>query len=106
MDLLRNFEELMARIRGRDRITLSVAVAQDEEILQAVKDAHEQGVADAILVGDEGLIRPMAQRAGLPSSMRIVHEIDPYAAADAAVRLVRDGEAQVLMKGLSTAAAF
>ena len=39
---------------------MAVAAAEDEYVLEAVKVAKEQGLADSILVGDEKKIRKLA----------------------------------------------
>ena len=41
-------------------VAVAVAVAEDEPVLEAVKAAKEQGIADAILVGNEAKIREIA----------------------------------------------
>ena len=49
----KSFDDLLAKVSQCSRKTVSVAVAQDAPILEAVKAAKEKGIADAILVGDE-----------------------------------------------------
>ena len=104
--MIRNFIELMENTGKRGGVTVCVAAAQDEEVLRALKEAHDIGIASAILVGDEDLIRPLAEKAGLPPDTPIVHEPDPFGAAAQAVKLVKTGEASVLMKGLINSGDF
>ena len=81
--------------------TLAVAVAQDTEVLLAVEAARKAGFAKAILVGAEAEIRAIAQELGIPlSEYAIVNEEDKIQACRTAVKLVHDGKADVLMKGL------
>ena len=49
----KNFDDLLSRVKECKRKKVSVAVAQDEPVLEAIKAAKEQGIADAILVGDK-----------------------------------------------------
>ena len=98
--MIHNFEELYDAIKQYRRVTISVAAAQDKEALLCVKAAYEQDIANAILVGDERLIRPMAAEIGLPEDIRIVNEPDLKQAALTAVKLIHDGEAQILLKGI------
>ena len=49
----KSFDDLLAKVSQCSRKTVSVAVAQDAPILEAVKAAKEKGIADAILVGDQ-----------------------------------------------------
>ena len=47
----KNFDDLLSKLRVAETKKLSVAVAQDEPVLEAVKAAKDRGIADAILVG-------------------------------------------------------
>lgn len=104
--MFRNYQDVMDTIKNLGRVTVSVAAAQDKEVLLALKMAYEAGIAEAILVGDAAAIRPLAAEVGLPATVRIVDEPDVVKAALAAVALVRQGDAQVLMKGLINSSDF
>jgi phosphate butyryltransferase len=88
--------------RAPERVqTLAVAVAQDTEVLLAVEAARKAGFAKAVLVGAEAEIRAIAQELQIPlDEYTIVNEEDKVLACRTAVKLVHDGEADVLMKGL------
>lgn len=80
---------------------IAVAAAQDSAVLEAVREAKAQGIADAVLVGDEAKIREIA--AGLDMDLtgyRIIDEPDLVQASLKAVKLARDGEVDMYMKGL------
>lgn len=97
----RGFEDLLAKVSQCSRKTVSVACAQDAPILEAVKAAKEQGIADAILVGDEAKIREIAAELNMDlTGYEIINEPDMYEAAHKAVSLVHDGKADMYMKGL------
>ncbi len=97
---LRNFDDLLRAAQAAGPKVLAVAAAADADILEAVKLAEAQGLCRSLLVGDEKAIRRIAGEIGLElKAHRIVHEPDPVAAAREAVSLVRQGEAQLLMKG-------
>lgn len=104
--MLRSFQEILARGKSFGKVTISVAAAQDSDVLQAVKAAQDNGLADAILVGDANVIESLAAKTGLSPDTRIVNETDVVKAALTAVSLVRAGEAQVLMKGLINSSDF
>ena len=104
--MLVNFEKVKEEARQLGEVTVSIAVAQDREVLEAVKAANEQGLIKAILVGDETEIRPIYEELGLSSCSRIVHEPDIDKASLKAAELVRTGEAQILMKGLVNSSNF
>lgn len=101
-----NYNEILEEIKSRGQVIVSVAVAQDKEVLTAIKLAQEAGIAQAILVGDAQLITPMLIEVGLSADTQIIHEPDTRKAALQAVSLVRNGKAQVLMKGLINSSDF
>ena len=53
--MTKSFDELIAKLDGCPLKKVSVAVAQDAPVLEAIKVAKERNIADAILVGDEKL---------------------------------------------------
>ncbi len=98
---MKNFEQALELARSKGRKTVSVACAQDRDVLLAVDKAREAGIVDAILVGDEKKIREIAADSNVDlSNYRIVDRVDLTKAAREAVRLVSSGEAHMLMKGL------
>ena len=97
----KNFSDLLSRVSACKKKTLSVAVAQDKAVLEAVKAAKERGIADAILVGDEAKIGEIAAELGMDmSEYTVINEEDTVAASLKAVQLVHDGKADMYMKGL------
>ena len=95
-----SFEDILAKVKQCPKKKLSVAVAQDEPVLAAVAKAHDLGIADPILFGDEAEIRRIAGEMGVDlSEMKIVNEPDTIEAARKAVACVHNGEAEMYMKG-------
>lgn len=103
---MRTYAEVVNMVKKYEPLTLSVAVAQDEDVLCAVNNAIKIGIAKAVLVGDEALIRPIMARIGMDSNIPVVHEPDTTKAALKAVALVSAGKAQVVMKGLVNSSDF
>lgn len=103
----KSFDELLSKVRECRRKKVAVSVAQDEPVLEAVREAKERGIADAILVGDEAQIKEIATLIGMDlSQYEIVNEPDAKKAAIKAVELVHDRKADMLMKGLVDTATF
>lgn len=103
----KNFDELFAKLKEVRVKKLSVAVAQDEPVLEAVKAAKEKGFIEAVLVGDETQIRELATKIDMDlSQFEVIHEPDAQKAALKAVQLVSEGKADMLMKGLLDTATF
>jgi phosphate butyryltransferase len=99
--MIKKFEEIIKTAQARGPQTIAVAVAQDLDVLLAVKNAKELRIADAILVGDGEAIRRIAQENHIAiESFRLVDVKDNVEACRTAVKLVAEGEAQVVMKGL------
>ncbi len=102
-----NFDALLEKLNSCSMKKVAVACAQDEPVLEAVRAARERKIADAILVGDEPKIRQIAASIHMDlSDYEIIHEADDYAAALKAVSLVKDGKADMYMKGLIDTKSF
>jgi phosphate butyryltransferase len=79
---------------------LVLAAAQDENALGAVLNASKKGIIEAILVGDKAKMEAIAQKQHFNlEGFRIIDEADNDKAAAVAVKLVREKEADILMKG-------
>ena len=99
--MISSMEAIRAAGKKQGRSKLSVAVAQDAEVLLAVDAAYKMGIASAVLVGDEAQIRDIAANLNIClDCYELVHEADQTEACRKAVKLVRDGEADVVMKGI------
>ena len=99
--MIKNFEELIEIARQQPKMKLSVAAAQDDEVLIAIDAARKLGIVDAILVGDSSKIKEIAESAGIDlSAYEIVDCISPIEAARIAVSIVSAGKADFLMKGI------
>lgn len=95
---LNQFLEMAQNCRTK---RVAVAAAEDEPVLSAIKNAMEKKIVIPVLVGDEPKIREIAASIGMNlDGIKIVHEPKPVVSCKLAVKLIRDGEAEVLMKGL------
>ena len=99
--MIRNMKELLEEARKGEPGRLAVAVAQDSFVLDAVVQAAELGVVAPILVGDrEQIEQVLVDLKADPRAYRIIDEADKTEACMIAARLVRDDEADFLMKGI------
>lgn len=97
----KGFDDIISKISECSMKTVSVAVAQDSAVLEAVKAAKERKIANAILVGDEEKIKKIAASIEMDlSEFTIIHEPDDIQASLTAVKLAHDGKADMYMKGL------
>ncbi len=80
---------------------IAVTVAEDAHVLGAVQKAYHRQIANFILVGDRTKIEQLASELKLDlRPFEIIDEKDSGSAARCAVELVRQGRANILMKGL------
>lgn len=79
---------------------VAVPFAQDEAVSYAVCEAVRLGVAGAVLIGDPAAIREMYGETASHPAVKIVPEIDAAKACQTAIDAVREGNAEILMKGL------
>ncbi len=99
--MVKKLEEILDIAAGKTKKVLSVAVAQDVEVLKAVTEAVKLGIVNAILVGDKENIVDILKRESLHrNNIEIIDEKDPFKAAAEAVKLVSEGKAQFIMKGM------
>ena len=95
----------LAKKSGKKR--LAVAVAHDEHCLEAICAVDKIGLVEAVLVGNEKKIREIASKLKLDvSGMKIIHEEVDANSVKIAVKMVRNHEADILMKGNVATATF
>ncbi|MCX7828111.1 MAG: phosphate butyryltransferase [Thermanaerothrix sp.] len=108
MKQLRSLSELLDYAKEVGPLKISVACADDAEVLEAVEEARVKGIAEAILVGDADKIGAVASKLGVDlSNYEVVDEKGGEAAAAlTAVEQVSSGKAHILMKGMVKTANF
>jgi phosphate butyryltransferase len=107
METLRNFDEVVKKAESLEPVAVAVAAADDREVLEAVAEAKRRGIASFRLFGDQEVIREIAEEIKLPlESGEVFHQPSAQAACADAVRAVRDGAADVVMKGMVHTADF
>lgn len=98
---MKNFKDIFEAVKsGASRKIVAVAAAEDEEVLKAIVKSRELGLCDAVLVGNEKEILRLLSEMGVDNTFRIIDEKNPVESSKIAAELVRNGEAQILMKGL------
>ena len=105
--MIRKLSDVVELARKGERRRVAVAVAQDDSVLSAARQAVEQGIADFTLFGDEARIREIATKVGLDlGSVELVNLSDDGEATRAAVTAVHEGKCQILMKGLVSTSVY
>jgi phosphate butyryltransferase len=101
MKAIRTLEELVAEVKGAPPRRLAVAAGHDENTIQAAARAAGEGIARVVLVGERARIESLCKEFRLdPELFEVINEPDEGRAGTRARDMVRDGEADVLMKGL------
>jgi len=94
------YERLLERCRGLAPVATAVAWPGDETSLAGAIDAASQGLITPILVGPSAQIVEVARVHGIDlRGVELIDVTDRHAAAARAVALVREGKAELLMKG-------
>ncbi|MEC5302901.1 phosphate butyryltransferase [Bacillus thuringiensis] len=94
-------EYLIDQAAGQPKKTVAVAVAEDHEVIEAVAKAIKLQLAQFRLYGNQEKIMGMLQEHGLQTSehVEVIAAMSNAEAAELSVKAVRNGEADVLMKG-------
>ena len=99
--MIRNFEELISAVKGEWTPTIAVAAAHDEFALGSLREAADLGLAKGILVGNVKEIKRISREFNIAiDDFELIDCPDKTEASHEAVRLIREGRAQALMKGL------
>jgi phosphate butyryltransferase len=103
--VINNLSELVERARELGPARIAVVEAHDPDVLECLKQAEPMGLAEAALVGNPAKIEAAAQKVGYrvrPESL--VQASSEDVSIRQAINLVREGKANVLMKGKVTTA--
>ena len=108
MEQLRSLTELLSYAKEVGPKKVSVALAEDADVLEAVEHARREGIADCILVGNVDKMKEIAKEIGVDLSNFQLKDVRGSEAevALAAVEVVSSGEADILMKGMISTANF
>jgi phosphate butyryltransferase len=104
---LKTLSQLVEKASGKGIRKLVVAVAQDEDVLMAVNSAVQSNLVSPVLVGNLDEIMSMAKKLGIDTDQaELVHEPDAGKACEEAVRIIKSGDGEILMKGLVSTGLF
>lgn len=99
--MIKSFEEVLKIAKERGPKVLSVAAAEDEDVLLAVENARKNGIVEAVLIGDKSKIEEIANDKNINlDNYEVIDILDKAEASLKAVELVSSGRAHMVMKGL------
>ncbi|MDK2886200.1 MAG: phosphate acetyltransferase [Thermosipho sp. (in: thermotogales)] len=97
---MKKLSELLEKAKINGPKVVSVAVAEDNVVLSALEKAREEGIINAILIGDKKKIEQIAVENGIDlNNYEIIDEESESEAAKTAVKLVAERKADFVMKG-------
>ena len=102
--MITKLAQVVDLVKSKPKNRLVAAFANDDHTIEAVNNAVDLGIVDAILVGDESAIHKVCKQLNIGvNKFHIIHEPDEMRAATLSCDLINQKEADILMKGaLST----
>ena len=99
--MFKNLKELFDKNLSLEKTPkLALAVAHDQHSLEAVHLATKKGIIKPILIGIKSKIEKIAKTINFDlSDVEIYDENDKTGAVKKAIQIIRNGDAQILMKG-------
>jgi phosphate butyryltransferase len=98
--MIASFEDLLKQVTGKPKKTLAVAMAEEEDVLEALCLANQRGLADAVLVGSKPAILALAKKHQFDiSAFDIINAEGERQSVSIAIQLIREQMADALMKG-------
>jgi phosphate butyryltransferase len=98
---VKSIDELKQKALSSKKKVIVVAAAEDENVLEAIKETIHLGLANAILVGDIGKIESISDKIHFDlKKVTIIDRKIPKKSAEIAVNLIRMHDADMLMKGM------
>ncbi|MDD3357385.1 MAG: bifunctional enoyl-CoA hydratase/phosphate acetyltransferase [Dysgonamonadaceae bacterium] len=99
--MIHKLSELTEKARSKTKRKIAVAAAEDEAVLKSLKAAVNENIVIPVLVGDKSEIEKIAKSIGFDlNDIQIIHnDKGANISAQIAVSLVKNGEADILMKG-------
>ena len=99
--MIKNFDELFDVLRSKSKKRLVAAWAVDDHTVTAAGKAVQLGIVEATLVGDADKIAAVCKAENIdPALFTIIDNKDELKSIAQAVSMVRNGEGDILMKGL------
>ncbi len=91
----------LLNVEFREKMKLVVVGAQDEEVIEAVNEARRASIIEAVLIGDREKIVNILDKKGLKEDLfEIIDEDEMGTAAELGVKMISEGGADFIMKGL------
>ena len=101
METIRTFDQLTAHLQTLNhRKRVAVVCANDPNTEYAIERALREGIAEFLMIGNPAVLERYPSLSQYLRHVRVIPMEDPDEAARLAVRIVREGGADILMKGI------
>ena len=94
--MLNDFKQIKHMVHQKQPKRMVVVFPHDRQVIDAVMEAKKLGIISPILIGNESLIKSLIQN----ETVQILNQKDELEACKAAMEIINQGQADVLMKGL------
>ncbi|MGI6176975.1 MAG: phosphate acyltransferase [Eubacterium sp.] len=98
---IKNFNQMREMVSSGKKRTVAVVCAHDEHALEAVLQAHSEGLLDYVLIGKKDIIieKGHMHKTDIPED-KIIDCDDDIKCARIAIQMVKDGDVDFIQKGL------
>ena len=105
---MKNFNDIFSALKSRESKKRMVAAwGVDDHTITAANFAVEQGLVEAVLVGDKDMIASVCEKEGIdPARFTIVHNPSELGSVAQAVSMINESQGDFLMKGLCSTDKF
>ncbi|MCF8381090.1 MAG: bifunctional enoyl-CoA hydratase/phosphate acetyltransferase [Bacteroidales bacterium] len=102
---LSHLNQILDLAKQQSTKKLVVASSEDEHVLKAIKQAVHNNIIEPVFVGDENKTRKIAASIDFNiENFNVIDESNPEKAVIKAVKIVNEGGASILMKGMVSTA--
>lgn len=100
--MIRTLDQMVEKVHALGKKhRIAIAWAQEANTITAMHKAVSYGIAEGILLGNTSEIKNICKKAGIdPGLFLLVEAADEVIASEEAVRMVVEGDADIVMKGL------
>ncbi len=96
----RNFQQLFDSVKGRPRQRAAIIWGEDDHTVEAAAAAWQGGSIEPVFIGPPGSVEARWKGLGLAGCPAVIPAAAPEEAVAEAIRLVRLGQAGLIVKGL------
>lgn len=101
MQPIKSFDQLTAHLKSlKKRKRIAVVCANDPNTEYAIARALEEEIAEFLMIGDSAILEKYPTLKRYPEYVKTIHIENSDEAARQAVKIVREGGADILMKGI------